>query len=568
MEKNAFIVELESLVHQEDVLAVGREINELKTRFEDYILEEERKDQIAQIEAQGLGETYESADFKPLKDEFYAIYNEFRDRRKVLVEAKNAEENSNLRLKKDLLTRLQHVIQHEENIGSAFSTYKEIHEDWKKIGDIPREERDHMQKEYSRLLELFFYNIKIYKELKDHDLKRNQQLKEDIVRQLEELQKQSSVKEVESNLKRLQNEWDEVGPVSNDEWEALKSKYWEFVRALYERINQYYDERRISLQENLNRKKELLEQVRTLVAESISAQTAKEWDKATEQLLSLQEQWKTIGFGPRKENESIWGEFRGECDTFFKSKKEFYAGIQEKFNVLAEEKRKLIEQAKALKDSTDWKETGEKLIRLQKQWKNAGHAGQKLEQKLWSDFRGACDSFFNARQKHFEEQDKDLETNLLAKQEIIRTIEAYAVPEDKQKALADLKDFTSAFNAVGKVPIKEKDTVYHAYKAAIDKLYGQLKLEASEKDKVLFQARIETLQSSPDAARLFSKERSDIRQQIDKLKNEILQMENNLGFFARSKGADTLRKEVEGKVNAANNKIEALKKKLKMIPNE
>lgn len=568
MEKNTFIEELQTLVQNEDVLAVSRDVNELKTRFEDYILEEERKDQVAMLDAQERGETYEPMDLKPLKDEFYEIYNVYKEKRKQLVEAKNKEEEENLRRKKFIIAKMQEMIQKEENIGAAFATYNELHEEWKKIGDIPREKRDEIQKEYSRLLELFFYNIKIYRELKDHDLKRNQQLKEEVIHHLEELKNQSSIKELEASLKRLQNEWEEIGPVQNDQWEALKSKYWETTRSLYDRIHQFYDERRNILTENLNKKKELLEEARKLIEESIGHTVAKDWDLATENLLKIQESWKSVGFGPRKENEAIWQEFRQQCDTFFAKKKEFFGTIQEKYNEIGEAKKKLIDQAIALKDSTEWKETAEKLIQLQKKWKASGHAGQRLEQKLWQEFRGACDAFFNSRQKHFEEQDKQLETNLVAKQDIISKIEAYELPENKQQALNDLKEFTSAFNAVGKVPMKEKDTIYHAYKAAIDKHYGKLKLEGAEKEKVMFQARLETLQGSPDAGKLLSRERADIRQQIDKLKAEILQFENNLGFFARSKGADALRKEVEGKINAAKNRIEALKTKLKQIPNE
>jgi len=568
MENNALIEELKSLVQNEDALSVSREVNELKTRFEDFILEEERKNQVAALEAKEKEEEFEGVDFKPLKDEFYAIFNEYKERRKSLVDARNALETEHLKQKRNLIHRLKEVIEKEENIGAAYNAYKEIHESWKNVGDIPREKRDEIQNEYSRLVEQFFYNIKIYRELKDHDLKRNLQLKMDVIKQLEELKNHESIREVESSLKALQNDWEGIGPVVNDEWENLKAKYWEQVRAIYDRINVFYDERRTTLTDNLNRKKELLKEAGEILAASESNDAVKKWDDATEKLLAIQEKWKTVGFGPRKENEEIWQEFRGLCDQFFAKKKVFYGTIQEKFEKIGEAKQKLIAQANELKDSTDWKNTADKLVQLQKQWKNTGHAGQKLEQKLWSEFRGACDSFFNSRQKHFEDQDKALETNLLAKQTIISNIEKYDVGDDKKKALSDLKEFTNAFNSAGKVPMKEKDTVYNAYKTAIDKLYGKLKLEGEEKEKILFQARIDTLSSSPDAGRLFSREKSEIRQQIEQIKSDMLQYENNLGFFARSKGADQLRKEVEHKINASKEKIEVLKRKLKMIPNE
>ena len=568
MEKNAFIEELEKLTQNEDVLMASREVNELKVRFDDYILEEERKDQVALLNAQAEGIAYDSIDFKPFKDAFYEIYSVYKAKRKEVIDAKNAVETENLKAKKALMTQLKDVIENEENIGAAYGAYKEIHEKWKAIGDIPREQRDQIQQDYSRLLEVFFYNMKIYRELKDHDLKRNYQLKLAIVEQLEQLKNKQSIRDIETSLKTIQNEWEEVGPVANEEWEKLKDNYWASVREIYEKINLFYDERRTTLLENLEKKKAHLITTKAIIDAISSYDSVKTWEDATKNLLAIQENWKTIGFGPRKENEEVWQEFRAMCDDFFAKKKAFFGTIQEKFTKIGDQKQALVDQVIALKGSTDWKATGEKIVALQKQWKTIGHAGQKLEQKLWSDFRGACDTFFNARQKHFEEQDKQLEVNLLAKQTIIQAVESYVVPEDKKQALADLKEFTTSFNSAGRVPLKDKDSNYLAFKKAIDSHYSKLKLEGQEKDQVFFQARIDTLSSSPEASRLFAKEKAEIRQQIEQLKGDILQYENNLGFFAKSKGADALRKDVEGKINHSKNKIDSLIRKLKMIPNE
>ena len=568
MEKNAFIEELEKLTQNEDVLMASREVNELKVRFDDYILEEERKDQVALLNAQAEGIAYDSIDFKPFKDAFYEIYSVYKAKRKEVIDAKNAVETENLKAKKALMTQLKDVIENEENIGAAYGAYKEIHEKWKAIGDIPREQRDQIQQDYSRLLEVFFYNMKIYRELKDHDLKRNYQLKLAIVEQLEQLKNKQSIRDIETSLKTIQNEWEEVGPVANEEWEKLKDNYWASVREIYEKINLFYDERRTTLLENLEKKKAHLITTKAIIDAISSYDSVKTWEDATKNLLAIQENWKTIGFGPRKENEEVWQEFRAMCDDFFAKKKEFFGTIQEKFTKIGDQKQALIDQVIALKGSTDWKATGDKIVALQKQWKTIGHAGQKLEQKLWSDFRGACDTFFNARQKHFEEQDKQLEVSLLAKQTIIQAVESYVVPEDKKQALADLKEFTTSFNSAGRVPLKDKDSNYLAFKKAIDSHYSKLKLEGQEKDQVFFQARIDTLSSSPEASRLFAKEKAEIRQQIEQLKGDILQYENNLGFFAKSKGADALRKDVEGKINHSKNKIDSLIRKLKMIPNE
>jgi len=568
MEFLQLIDDLKTLALQEDVLAVSREINEIKSKFDDLLLEMERKDQVAKMEAEVSGEAYEPVDIKPLKDEFYALYTAYRESKTAVLKAKEAEETANLNQKKALIERLKNTIQNEENIGAAFKAFKEIHETWKHVGDIAREKRNDIQQEYSKLLEQFNYQIAIYRELKEHDLKRNLQLKEAIISQLDALAKNESVRDLESTIKTLQNEWEEVGPVPNEEWEKLKDLYWTNVRSVYDRINVFYEGRRSALAANIQQKRELLEKARALVAQSEGHSSSKNWEDTTEKLLEFQELWKNIGFGSRKENEEVWQEFRGICDVFFSRKKEFFGKIQEKYTVIADAKRALIDQANALRESTDWKATADQLMVLQKKWKESGHAGQKIEQKLWSEFRGACDAFFNARQKHYDELDQQFETNLAAKQTIIQQIEHYVVPDSKKQALDDLRDFTTAFNAIGRVPMKVKDSVYNTYKTAIDAHYSKIKLEGAEKEKVLFQARINTLAGSQDASRAFSREKSDIRQQIEGLKNEIRQYENNLGFFANSKGADALKKEVEAKINASKNKIEALKRKLSMIPNE
>ena len=569
MEKQAFLEELKELVSQENLLSVGRNINELRTRFDDYILEEERKKQVAVLEAKANGENveYERED-DPIRNEFYEVYKEFKNAYSSAIEAKKAIQSENLRQKRALIARLKEVIEKEENIGLAFTAYKEIHEAWKLIGEIDREKRAEVQAEYSRLLEDFFYNMKIYRELKEHDFHRNEQVKLEVIAKIQNLLAAESMKEVESSIKTLQNEWDEIGPVNKERWEEIKAKYLEAVRAIYERINVHYDAKRAIQAENIEKKQALLGTTKELNTSISNLKSVKEWDEATQQLLKIQEAWKLVGFGPKKDNEEIWQLFRAECDTFFAAKKEFFDGLRSGFDAIAEKKQQLIEQANALVSSTDWKKTSEQFINLQKKWKAIGNAGQRNEQRLWKEFRTACDAFFNAKQAFYNEQDALNVSNLTAKQDLIAKIEAYVISEDKQQALADLKDFTNAFNAIGHVPVKEKDAIYNAYKKAIDTHYQSLKLEGDEKEKILFQSKIDTLKSSPNAEKLLEKEKAELRRNIDTLKQDIIQYENNLGFFANSKGANDLKKEVEKKIEHSKRKIEEMKRKIKMIPNE
>lgn len=569
MENTDFIARLEEFVKQEDVLAVSRDVNELRGKFEDYVLEEERKFQVSQLVAEENGEEVPTLETDFGKEAFYAIFDVYKAKKKTIIDERNAIESKNLSEKQALIKRLKGVVNGEENIGAAFASFKEIQDTWKEIGDIPRDQRSDVQKEYSKLLEDFFYNINIYKQLKDHDFHRNHQLKLTVIEKMKELQKEESLKEVEKQLKALQNDWDGIGPVPNEEWERMKESYWTEVRSLYNRVNRFYEDKREEQKENLLKKEALLEELKAMVEGKEELDSTKNWEESTKNVLEIQKRWKTIGFGPKKENDEIWKEFRGVCDTFFDTKKEFYGKVNEVFDGIAAKKKELIDKADELKVSTNWKDSAQQLVQLQKRWKQLGHAGRKNEQKLWKQFRAACDHFFNSRQAHFEEQDKEFEGNLTLKQELLKELEGYVVPEDDKKtALEALKKFSNDFNAIGKVPMKSKDEVYNAFKKIMDVHYGKLKMAGSEKDRIMFEAKIETLKASPNASRALSDIKFDLRKEIDKYKKEVALLENNLGFFANSKGADSLKKDVEKKVLRVHEKIASVKEKIKLIPNE
>jgi hypothetical protein len=564
MEKVALLESLKTLSQQEDVLSVAREVSELRSRFEDVVIEEDRQFQIKQLEAQERGETVEEQPEDLIRNEFYTLYGEFREKRNTAQRERKETEEANLRRKRSLIDRLKVVIEKEENIGVALTAYKEIHEQWKEVGDVPREKRQDLQSEYSRLLETFFYHIKIYRELREHDLHRNQQLKLDVIKRIQALAGVENIKDVEQSIKALQNEWDETGPIGNEEWENIKNLYWDAVRAAYTRIQSFYDEKRTEIAENLEKKKSIAQRAAELV-EQVKAEVPKDWKAVTDVLIGLQNEWKTIGFGPRKENEDIWKEFRASCDAFFETKKSFFDTIRSQFDGVAEKKQALIQKLETIKTSTEWKSATEKIVALQKEWKTLGNAGHKFEQKLWKEFRAACDYFFDAKQAHFSEQDKALAGNLTAKNELIETIKSTVLPEDKKEALALLRDFATAFNAIGFVPMKEKDNVFQAYREALNGHYEKLKLEGAEQDSMMFQAKMDTMKASPNADKAMAREKADLNEKMNQLKADILQYENNLGFFAKSKGADALRKEVENKIAAAHRKIEDIKNKIKLL---
>jgi hypothetical protein len=563
------IAQIQNLLAQEDLVQLGREAGQIKQLFEDQLIELERIEQVKRLEAQDKSEHYDEVDYTELKETFFALYQEFNTKRKAQQQLQQTLEQQNLKLKKDLIIRLKEVIDNEEKIGTAFQSYKEIHETWKKIGAIPREQREAIQKEYSRLLEIFFYNIKIYKELKDNDYRRNKQLKEDLIFKLKQLRvAQVTLRDLEAQLHALQDEWEEIGPVLNEDWETMKVAYWDAVRSIYDKINEHYEAQRQVLKANIDAKKKLITSLQERLISLETWNNSKDWETQTAFILDLQAQWKTIGAGGRKENEAVYAEFRALCDTFFNAKKAFNKEKDAASSEIANQKKVLIEKALAISTSQDWKNTADALKKLQRQWQELGSAGQRFENKLWKEFRAACNVFFDARQAHFGQQDAENETNLAAKRALVDALEKLSLPTDKQEALAKLRALQQQFNEIGPVGIKERQNTYETFKKHMDVHYQALKLEGQEKERVLFQAKLEGHLSSPDKLKLLQAERNDIRKQIDALQKEMLTLENNLGFFARSKGADQLRSDVQKKIDAAQEKIKGLRAKLKLIPNE
>lgn len=570
--ETTFLDQLTALLEQEDLVALNREASELRSQFDDYVLQQEHEMQVEELEAQERGESVDQEKRKEAllkeKEAFRAAYQEFKEKRRVQKEEAEALEQRNLGLKNGLIKRLSELVRTEENIGAAFATLKEIQEAWKEIGDIPRKKRNEVETEYSHLLDDFFYNIKIYKELKEHDFHRNHQLKLDLIVQLKKLNELSSIKEIDARLKQLQDEWNDVGPVPNEEWDQLKEAYWTEVRSVYNKINRFYEDRRAELQANLDQKKALLEELRALLQQDEVMDTAKAWEKRTEEIIAIQNRWKEIGFGPKRENDALFKQLRSMCDAFFKEKKVFFEGLQGAFNEIAEKKKKLIEQARLVQAGEQSADAANQLKKLQRQWKELGHSGVRHEQKLWKEFRAVCDAYFNARQAQYAEQEKEQEENLKLKKEVLARLQSYELAADKSQALRDLKTLSAEFNAIGHVPIKAKQGLFNDFKAAMDSKYAALKMDESEKEQVLFQAKIETLQASPDAFRQLRGLKDDLRKEIDRHQKEITQLENNLGFFANSKGAQALAKEVEKKVERSRSKIDQLKAQLKLIPNE
>ena len=563
--KTEIISKIIALNNQPSVLDATNEFNDLVSEFYHLQNEEERQFEIDKLDRLAAGEKIENIErpVYPLLEEFKAVSTVFKEKRKVELTQVKEQENNNYKQKKVYIAALTDLIQNEENIGKALNRFKEIQESWKEVGPVPRDKRQAVQNEFSQLVDTFRYNIGIFKEIKDHDLKRNLTLKKELIEKLKGLLALDKIKEIETQLHALQDEWNTLGGTNQEEWEKIKDEYWSTVNAVYEKIRKFYDGRREEQAQNVEQKKKLIETAKEVNTDELTEH--KHWQKASEKILKLQEEWKKIGFGPRDENEAIWNEFRAVCNAFFAKKKAFYGERNDQFSEIKAKKEALIAEAVAVKEITDWKAGTQKILNLQKRWKDIGSAGPKYENQLWKKFREPIDAFFAAKDNHFKSLDEAGKENLEKKKALIEKIKAYAPGADVKQTIADLKAFSEEFAGIGNVPFGEKDEVYKAYKTALDDKYAALNINKEEKEKVMFQAKIDSIASSSNKEKLFDHEAGSIRYKIDQLTRELMQFENNLAFFSNADDKNPLFKNVNDNIRRTKDDIDSLKIRLKMI---
>jgi len=564
--KNELIEKLSAKIGEDDLISNIREVNQLKVDFDDWLLKSEGSQQVEVLKAKDKGETIEQVDFTIVKEQFYVLYGSYKENRKKQIELKNQLEEVNLKQKTDLITELKTLVENEENIGSAFKAFNTIQETWKKIGDIPRTKRDIVQKEYSRLREMFFYNINMYREIKDHDYKRNAQLKQEIIHKLQSLRNgESQVREIEKSLRSLQDDWEDIGPVNNEEWEILKTSYWEAVRSIYDKINKHYDEYRQIQNDNLNKKRAIIASLKIKIKEEDDSRNIKQWNHLTNEVKKAQEDWKKIGFAAKKDNDKIWKEFRGICNAFFDERKVFFKSKDEVDHKARDVKKELIARAVELNNSEDIQAATKGLIDLQKKWKTTKNAG-RYERPLWEEFRKVCDQFFNRKEEVSNEFKKSLEENLKAKNTAIASFKNKELT--KEYTEQNLKEDIESFVAIGPVRKDKSNQILSEFISVLKEKVKGLQFKPEQVELTIFKLKIDSYALMENRKDIFFKEKNILRKRISTLENDILQSENNLGYFSVSKGAEKLFDKVNKKNEEVKEEIVMLKRQLKLIPNE
>jgi hypothetical protein len=501
-------------------------------------------------------------DFKPVPDSLEERFNKalrkFNKRRVEFQEQVDKQRKVSLDEKREILGLLKDLIQHEENMNKAFERFHELQAKWRAAGPVPSADAQDLQMNYKFLIDKFYDFIKINRELQDLDQRRNLDMKLRLCEQAEELLLDSSTNGAFKKLYALQDKWRETGPVPREK----KDEIWDRFKAACDKIfdrrrehEQQFEEKRKA---NLDAKTALCDQVEAL--KPTAEAKHKDWQDITAKLLELQASWRKIGHAGKAQNDAIWTRFRSACDVLFKSKNDYYQKRKQEYAANLQLKTELCIQAEGLKENTDWKSTSEELKRLQEEWKKIGFAGDRQSEKIWKRFRAACDAFFASKTQHFSNRDKDNDENLVKKNELIARIESYEAGTDHQAAFEELKAFQREWNAIGLVPIKQKDDVNTRYKKAIDAQFTKIK--SSDRPRGMYQPRGEQ-SSRVHSDKGGDPERRSLLNRISELKNDVQIWENNIGFFAKSKTADKLKTEFEDKISKAKREIGNLMEKLK-----
>ena len=513
-----------------------------------------------------LAEGGNKDDYHPANDAvaeaFYAAYDVYRARRQKMQEELEAQKQRNLEAKQQILEELRTLIdKDEETLKQTYDEFNAIQDKWKGIGEVPREQMNDLWQNYHFLIEQFFNKVKINKELRMLDLKRNLEQKIQLCERAEELIVETSVLKAFKALQGLRAQWKEIGPVPAEQNEETWQRFNNAANQIDERRREYYDQRKDEMEQNLLAKQALIEKAMEQTREM--PQSAKQWNDTTEALDELLKLWKSIGPVPREQNEEVWGKFKGIIDKHYADKKLYFAQLRDEQGENYNKKLDLCLRAEAIAKREDWKNATEELLQLQAEWKNIGSAGFKQGDKVWKRFRRACDEFFSKKGEYYKELRSSESENLAQKNAIIEEMKAYEFGENKEENLDAIKGFQRRWAEIGHVPRRDKEKVMGEYRSLLNGIFEKLKISAREAEETSYRERVRNF--AGDSRRFVNNERQELAEKIEKLRSDLKLWENNLGFLASSKQADLLKEEFEKKMQAARQQIALLQAKVRIL---
>lgn len=494
------------------------------------------------------------------------LFSEYRKKRDAFLASTEQQKEVNYKAKLQVIEELKALVNGSETLNQTFNAFRDLQNRWKEIGAVPQGVVKDLWDTYHLHVENFYDYVKINKELRDLDLKKNYEAKIGLAEEAEALLLDPSPVASFHKLQKLHEQWREAGPVANEYKEPLWDRFREASSKINKRHQEYFEEIKEEQQRNLELKTSLCEQTEELLG--VEYGSRKEWEAASEKLIEIQKVWKTIGFAPKKDNTKIYERFRAACDRFFEKKRSFYSQAKGEMDANLQVKVALCEQAEALQESTEWKKATDQLIALQKQWKEVGPVPRKQSDAVWKRFRKACDAFFENKSKHFSETDTQYAENLAAKRALLEEIKAFEMG-DREASFETLKNFQRRWGEIGFVPIREKDKLQAEYREVIDAHFAVLKGSDRDRKVERFREKVSTMKgggaSGSGGNRSLRNERERLYNKVKQMEADISLLENNIGFFAKSKNAEGMIREVNNKIARAKEEMAVLIEKIKVI---
>lgn len=536
------------------------ELEHLKTAFYHLLNNEREAAQKAYLDAGGDPMQYAVLP-DPQEEEFKAEMNIIKERRQQAIQKLEEEKQRNLKRKKEILERIKELTTTPEEAANAFQEVKQLQQEWREIKTVPAENVTELWNTYKLVQEQFYDLLKMNFEAREYDFKKNLEMKTALCEAAEKLAEEEDVISAFHQLQELHNQYREIGPVAKELREEIWTRFKQASTAVNRKHAAHYEAIRTQQEENLAKKTELCEKVEMISTDD--CKTAADWEAKSKEIIAIQAEWKAIGFAPKAMNVKIFERFRTACDQFFTAKNEYFSELRTRFQENIKKKEELVRQAQALQDSTDWRQTSEKLVQLQKDWKTIGMVPKKVGDTLWKDFLSACDKFFEARNAANAGERNEQQENLKKKLDVVERMKAL-IEEEADDLRQKIQALTEEYNSIGHVPFKEKDKVYAAYREALDALYKKLnKTRADRRLNAFKQGMKEVAKRGENAVET---ERMRMQRRFEAMKEELANYETNLSFLsASSKKGNSLIDEMNRKAEKLRDELELMKQKIKAI---
>ena len=562
--KEELVATLRLHLDRRTIQEIRKEVEAIKAAFykrHRMEIEEKRK---KFLESGGAAEEFQLPT-DPLEEEYKELYDSYRIRRTEYFKVLEEEKSKNLIYKKEIITKIESLVNSQESLNKTFNDFRDLQRQWRDCGPVPQSSLRQLWESYHYHVEKFYDFIKINKELRDLDLKKNLEIKLGLCERAEALLLEPSIINAFKDLQELHAQWREAGPVPMEKKEELWERFKEATTKINKSHQAHFHQLKGEQKTNLEAKIRLCEQVEEIILVEITSPN--KWNESSRQVIELQKLWRTIGFAPKKDNNKVYERFRTGCDGFFNKKREFFNKHRDIQNINLQLKNELCLQAESFMNSDEWKQTTEDLINIQKEWKKVGPVPRKHSDALWKRFRTACDTFFQRKNDHIQGQGSEQIENLQKKKDIIEEVKAFTLGDDHNKELNKLQKFQKDFISIGHVPFNQKDSLMKEFRDAINEHFDKLDIDESKRELLKFRQKIDNLAQSPNYRNRIETEREKLVIKLKQLESDVVLWENNIGFFSKSKKSDSLRLEVDKKIVMARERISAMQDKLRIIDN-